>query len=109
MDMNKLSGRVFGQQTLGEKDEQGYWKITVVMTEKIIFPDGTSKEEKIESMCMDKDFDTAHQIALHSALSELRELVYDKNFDSLIEGREYQRVLETDDGSSNKANPDTTA
>ncbi len=106
MDNNKLIGRTFGQKTTATKDEQGYWKIQVVIVESVTYPDGVTKEENIESECVDRDFDTAHQIALHSALSELGMLVYDRKFDSLIEGKEYQRKLEAEsDGSEN--NKDT--
>lgn len=91
MDNNKLVGRTFGQKTTATKDEQGYWKLRVVIEETVTYPDGTKKEETIESECVDKDFDTAHRIALYSALRELGYLVYDRKFDSLIEGREYER------------------
>lgn len=108
MDNNTLVGRGFGQQTTATRDIDGFWKIEVLMTEKVIYPDGSVKEESIESMHVDRDFDVAHQVALHSALSELNELVYDRGFDSLIEGKEYERKLEAENANGSKANEDTT-
>lgn len=93
MDNNKLSGRIFGQQTTATRMENGLWKLHVEIREKLIYPDGQERDEAIESECIDKDFDTAHQIALNSALSELQTIVYGRNFDSLIEGKDYERTL----------------
>lgn len=106
MDNSKITGRVFSQTTSGRKLDNGLWELTVDITEKLFFPDGTEKEESINTMCADEDFDVAHQIALHSALIELRELVYDKNLDSLIDGKEQQRKLEAENDSI-KADQDT--
>lgn len=94
MESNTLKGRVFSQTTTGVKNENGMWTLEVVMVEKVTMPDGQVFEESIETMCMDEDFDTAHQTALRAALTELQELVYSRGFDSLIEGKEYQRKLE---------------
>lgn len=108
MDSDKILGRKFGQSTTGKKDEQGYWHLDVVITEEVTYPDGTVKTESIESSAMDLDFNMAHQLALHSALSELRELVYDAGLDSLIEGKENQRKLEAENVSDSKADENTT-
>lgn len=107
MDNNLIKGRTFSEETTAVKDEDGFWKIDVTMSEKVVYNDGTEREESINAMGMDKDFGIAHQMALFAALSELRELVYDKNLDSLIEGRELQRKLEAENGGSRKADEDT--
>ena len=96
MDNNKLAGRIFQQSTTGTKKANGLWQIDVLIKETLIFPDGTKKEESIETMAVDEDFDTAHSMAVHSGLNELGELVYSRQFDSLIEAREYDRSKKDD-------------
>lgn len=105
MDMNQLKGRIFEQQTLGEIDKDGYWKVVVTITEKISYDGEVWEVENISAMSLDKSFDMAHKIAMQSALSELNSLVYSKGFDSLIEGRLYERLVKENASNNNK---DTT-
>lgn len=107
MNNNDLKERIFSQTTTGKRLENGMWELTSLMIEKVIYLDGTEKEEKIETMCVDADFDVAHTVALKSSLEELGFLVYSRKFDSLIEGAEYQRKLEQEHDSP-KDNPDTS-
>lgn len=107
MDSKDIVARTFGQKTTGTKDDGGYWHLHVITTETVTYPDGTTKEESIESECVDRDFDVAHQVALHSVFAELQMLVYDRNLNSLIEGKELQRKLEADDDSGSEADEDT--
>lgn len=100
MEEKFYKGRVFFQETRGVQGEDGYWKVEVDLMEKVTLKDGTELEEHIKAMAMDSTFIGAHQVALRSALAELQDLVYAKGFDSLIEGREYQRSLEAVNGGS---------
>lgn len=107
MDNNLLVSRSFGQRTTATKDQHGYWNLRVIMEEEIVYPNGESKKESLVSECMDKEFNVAHGIALSTVLSELAALVYDRGFDSLIEGKEYQRKLEAKNATDSKPDEDT--
>lgn len=107
MDNNLLSGRSFGQRTTATRDEQGYWKLHVMMEEEVSYPDGTVRRETLESECMDKEFNVAHGMALGTVLAELDTLVYSRGFDSLIEGIDYQRKLEAENAAGSKTDEDT--
>jgi len=107
MDMTYLSGRGFTSVTKGEKDENEFWKVVVVMGETISYPNGTSREEHIEAMGIDKNFDKAHQTALKSCLQQLQDYVYSRGFESLIEAMDYMRNLESGDGNNDKPDQDT--
>jgi hypothetical protein len=106
MNSKDLKERVFAQTTTGKRLENGMWELRCVIRESVTYRDGTKKEEEIESSCVDPDFDTAHQIALKSSLSEIGYL-YSQGFDSLIEWVEYQTRLEKEDDSP-KDNSDTS-
>lgn len=106
MNNSDLKERVFAQTTTGKRLENGMWELTSHIRETVVYLDGTKKEEDIESMCVDPDFDVAHQVALKSSLAELGYLVYARGFDSLIEGVEYQKKLE-EENDSPKDNSDT--
>lgn len=97
MENSDIKSRGFSQTTLGSKRENGMWELTVVMTESVVYNDGTERSESIETMCVDEDFFTAQQVALRAALTELQDLVYSRGLDSIIEGRDYQRRLEEHD------------
>jgi hypothetical protein len=108
MDTNKLIGRVFSQETIGTKGENGLWTVKVNMTEKVTYPDGQERAESIDTECVDADFHVAHRIALHSGLSELARLVYDRGLDSLIDGMDFEREFEellSDEGNTNQDTP----
>jgi hypothetical protein len=106
MDLSNVKERTFGQKSTCRK-EGDYWRIHVITTETLTYDDGTVKEDSIESECLDMDFDTAHQIALSSVLSELRALVYERNFDSLVLAKEYQRKLEAENADGSQTHEDT--
>jgi hypothetical protein len=107
MDMNNVVGRVLNQSNFATKDADGYWHMKCSFVETATFSDGTEKEEFIESEAMDKDFYVAYQVALESVLLELRALTSLRGFDSLIDGMEYERKLEAENGSNSKADEDT--
>lgn len=67
--------------------ENGMWTVTVKLIETRTYSDGTVDEEVIESMCMDTDHLTAHEVALRSALAQYGEEVYNKGLTSLVEAR----------------------
>lgn len=97
MDMNDVMIRKFYNSTNGERLENGDWRVTCTIGEDLAMTDGTTKSEVIDAMCVDKEFDVAHGAALNSVIEELRMLVYERGFDSLVEGVEYQRKLEVND------------
>lgn len=105
MKAEDLKARTFQQTSSAKKDEDGYWKFRVEITETVVYNDGREESESIVSESMNKDFDIAHKIALHSALSELGDLVYDAGYDSLIEARAHERELENDDSKDNQDTP----
>jgi hypothetical protein len=102
MEMTYVSGRSFYSLTTGNKKENGEWEVTVKMSEKVRYPNGTDREESIEHTGVHQDFDAAHKIALRNVMQELQDLVYSRGFDSLVEGKDYERSLETTDGDTIK-------
>lgn len=86
--MSKVIGKSFVNDNSGILSEDGYWTVTVLMTETFYYEDGTEKKEVIEVKAMDKDFQTAHQTSLASALVQYRVEVYDRGMGSLVEARE---------------------
>ena len=78
MSLNNFNDGVF---------ENGMWKVVVKLVESRTYSDGTKDEETIEAMCMDSDHLNAHEIAMRTALHQLREEVYDKGLTSLVEAR----------------------
>lgn len=101
--MANLIGKGMVTDNKGIVDSSGFWVVTVKLLETAFYDDGTEEREVIEAQCMDRDFDTAHQIALQSAVMQLREEVYDRNHTSLIEARKAAKEL----GNDSKANEDT--
>lgn len=90
MDMNSITGRSFSNYTVGEKLENGDWKVKVTIVEALQWKDGEVKEETIEAECQASDFNVAQQEALASALYELNEVVLSKGYTSLVIAREEQ-------------------
>jgi len=107
MDMSYLEGRSFYSHTTGVKNDNGDWEVTVNMSETLAYPNGTTRQEYLESTITDKDFDVAHKTAMKNVLQDLENLVYSRGFDSLIEALDYERNLE---GTNDlEAKPDETA
>lgn len=101
--MAKVIGREFSNVNRGVIDEDGYWNVLVLLTETIFYDDETQEVEAIECRTMDKDFETAHQVALQSALIQYRQEVVDRKLTSLVEARKrYGRL-----NDSNKDNSST--
>jgi len=97
MDYKNLKGRYFGNDTFAKKLPNGSWEVTLVIKEKLT-DDGTNwVEESIGSSAIDISFDVAHRTALASTLQAMKELVYDRGFDSLVQAVEYQKQLETEE------------
>jgi hypothetical protein len=103
MDMTYLTGRSFTNITQGFRDEHDVWRVSVVMTEDLLYPNGTGRTEEIKGLAENKDFDVAHKTAMQSVLQQLQDLVYSRGFDSLIEAMDYERTLEEGDDSNAKA------
>jgi len=95
--MAKLIGKGFVNDNKGTVDEGGFWTVTVLMIETNYFDDGTTEEETIETKSISSDFDNAHETAMVSALTQLREEAYDKGFRSLIVARK----AKNDNGADN--------
>lgn len=97
----KLIGKSFVNDNKGILGDDGYWTVTVLMTETFYYDDGSEDVETIESKCMDTNYHLAHQTALASAMIQLREEVYDRHLTSLIEARQKFGRL-NDNGTNNK-------
>lgn len=89
MDMSTVKKRVFAQETSCVKDADGYWRVTVTITEKISVDGENWREDSIVAESLDRNFERAHKTAMMSALTELQETVYAKGFDALSEGKDY--------------------
>ena len=100
MDMTYLSERSFTNVTRGNKDDDGVWNVSVVMTETLLYPNGTERTEGITGEFRSKNFDEAHKTAMQQVLQQLQDLVYSRGFDSLIEAMDYERNLEEGDDSN---------
>ena len=109
MDMRYIDGRSFLSSTTGTKDEDGNWLVNVVMTETIVYPNGQVREEAIQAFKKDKNFDIAHKAAMQEILQNLQDVVYTPGFDSLVEGIDYLRNLETEDDANSQADEITPA
>jgi hypothetical protein len=109
MDMTYVSGRSFGSNTTGYKDEgDGLWHVVVTMVEILTFPNGLERSETIEGRAENVSFHEAHKSAMRDVLQLLQDLVYSKGFDSLIEGMDYERSLQESDDPKIEANEDST-
>lgn len=98
INSNLIKERFFGSTTTGEKDKDGTWKVVLDCTEKIVWNDGTTKEETISFMGMDSNFHLAHQTTLRGYLNWMNDFVYGRGSDSLIEGVAFSK-LEAGDGN----------
>lgn len=101
MTFDNLKYRYFGSGTTANLDDNGYWHVTVEILEKYTDNDGNNREEKLSASAVDKTLNTAHALALASAMQEMDELVYSKGYESLIEGID-KRALEGRDDSETK-------
>lgn len=91
--MNKLTGRVFDSSTVGILEKDGFWKLTVTITEKQSEDGITWREESVSCMSVDTSFDAAHKTSLRSVLQEMNERVYAKGFDSLIDAVDEEKRI----------------
>ncbi len=94
MDYTNLNGRYFGNDTFARKLPNGLWEVTLIIKEKLTDDGVNWAEESIGSSAIDADFDVAHREALAATLQTMKELVYDRGFDSLVQAVEYQKKLE---------------
>ena len=100
MDANVI-GRVFTNQVTGEKDEDGMWKVNVIVKERTTVDGEVWEDEEVSAMSIDKNFDAAHRTALGSVLHFLDDEVYSKGFDSLVPAMIAKRIL---DGTNDNKN-----
>lgn len=103
MEIKNAVGRSFVSETLSHRDEHGYWMVTVRITEKATLDGANWVEETIEASSADKNHDSAHKLAMFSCLQELNRLTVSAGFDSLIEGREWDRANGTGNDNANTA------
>ena len=92
MDSNLLVGRIFESQTVGTKDEDGYWKVILSCTEKRTTDLVDWESGKIEFMGIDRDFGAAHKTALTAYLMWMNDYVYGHSTDSILEGMKIQET-----------------
>lgn len=109
MNYKNLKGRYFGNDTFSLKGANGMWEVTVIIKERVTEDGENWIEESIGASAVDEDFDTAHKMALRVTLQELDRLVYQRGFDSLVQGIEADRLLEkeTENEPIVKDNKDT--
>lgn len=104
MNYKELKGRYFGNDTFSKKLDSDMWEVIVVIKERVSEDGVNWVEESIGTTAVDADFDTAHKMALRVVLQELDRLVYQKGFDSLVQGIEADRLLEKE--GKNESNAD---
>jgi hypothetical protein len=80
-----LKGRVFSNETKGVMGDDGYWKLTITITERDTLDGVNWREESLSAASIDTDFDAAHRTAMRSVLQSMNDIVYARGFDSLIE------------------------
>lgn len=82
----KVNGRCFESSTTAEKQENGDWTVTVLMTEKRRF-DGVEEWEvkTLSAMCTDKAFESAYSTAMTSATEQFNDIISMTKTDSLFE------------------------
>lgn len=82
--MDAIVGRVFENRTEGERGLDGFWKVTVIVMEKVTFNGVDWEKEEVSAVGMDRTWDEANKTALRSVLQYLDEYVYSRGFDSLV-------------------------
>lgn len=94
LDDRDILGRDFNSLTHSTKDEEGYWKVIVTISDKVLYAGSDSWiEEKVEAMSVDKDFHSAVETAMKSSLGYIVENIYQKGFPGLVEFREFERKV----------------
>ncbi len=94
LDDRDILGRDFNSLTHSTKDEEGYWRVIVTITDKVLYKGNDSWiEENVEAMSVDKDFHNAVETAMKSSLGYIVENVYNKGFPGLVEFREFERKV----------------
>jgi hypothetical protein len=94
LDDREILGRDFNSLTHSVKDEEGYWRVIVTITDKVLYAGSDSWiVENVEAMSVDKDFHNAVETAMRSSLGFIVEHVYQKGFPGLVEFREFERKV----------------
>lgn len=90
----KVIGRENTSSTVCELQEDGFWKVTQIVIERVLY-EGKDEwvEERVETMSIDRNIEAAMQTALASSLNFLFQNVYDNGYKSLVEYREDERKL----------------
>lgn len=94
LDDREILGRDFNSLTHSTRDVEGYWKVIVTISDRVLYAGSDSWiEENIEAMSVDKDFHNAVETAMKSSLGYIVENVYQKGFPGLVEFREFERKV----------------
>jgi len=94
LDDREILGRDFNSLTHSTKDEEGYWRVIVTISDRVLYAGSDSWiEENVEAMSVDKDFHNAVETAMKSSLGYIVENVYQKGFPGLVEFREFERKV----------------
>jgi hypothetical protein len=73
MDWESIKIRKFGSQTVAEKDADGFWKIVINMTEDVSFDGKEFLHKQLETMAIDKKFESGYAVALQSLYNKFEE------------------------------------
>lgn len=94
LDDRDILGRDFVSLTHSTKDAEGFWKVVVTITDRVLYAgDENWIEESVEAMSMDKDFHQAVETAMRASLGYIVQNAYNKGFPGLIEYREFERKV----------------
>lgn len=79
-----IVGRFFGSDTVAEKLEDGSWKVTVNMTEKMKLKGGEWEEKILSTFCTDDEFDKAYMVAANATLEKFQQVLNDNKSNSMF-------------------------
>lgn len=70
MNWNDLTSRKFSSTTTGTKDSDGFWKVIIEMLELVELNHETLEPRTISAMGIDKDFNTAFEVATQALFNK---------------------------------------
>jgi hypothetical protein len=98
-DIKEIKARTFGSKTIATRDDDGYWKVVIDMTESLSFDGVNFEDKKLETMALDKSFEKAYDVALTALFAKFESETKGLGtmFTDLLEGK--QKEQEKDDNS----------
>lgn len=92
MEQEKVvEARDYVSKTASVKEQDGFWKVVVTISDRVKYEGEDWIEETVEAMSIDNIFSQAIQTAMASALGVIVDQVYNRGFAGLVESREYDR------------------